>query len=49
MGGKGKKKKKNYSTPKRVKHRHTSTKLHTLSYYAVDKEGSVQRVKKFCE
>lgn len=49
LGGKGKKKKKNYTTPKRIKHKHVSTKLHTLSYYAVGKDGSVQRVKKFCE
>jgi small subunit ribosomal protein S27Ae len=49
-GGKGgKKKKKVYSTPKKNKHRHKNTKLMALSYYAIKKDGTVERVKKLCE
>lgn len=43
------KKKKNYSTPKKTKHRHVNTKLMALSYYAIQKDGTVERVKKLCE
>lgn len=50
LGGKGgKKKKKNYSTPKKNKHRHVNTKLMALSYYTIKKDGTVERVKKLCE
>ena len=45
----GKKKKKTYATPKKNKHRHKSKKLHTLSYYTINDDGSVERVKKLCE
>lgn len=46
-GGKGKKKRKNYSTPKKNKHRHTSKKLHALSFYA-ESQGKFQKIKKTC-
>lgn len=49
IGGKGKKKRKQYTTPKKNKHTHKGKKLHTLSYYALNQDGTVQRVKKFCE
>ena len=47
LGGK-KKKKKQYTTPKKNKHRHKNKKLLALSFYAIDKEGKVQKVKKSC-
>ena len=50
LGGKGgKKKKKQYTTAKKNKHKHKNKKLHVLSYYALQKDGSLQRVKKFCD
>ena len=48
LGGAGRKKK-NYSTPKKNKHRHVNTKLMALSYYAIKNDGTVERVKKLCE
>ena len=41
------KKKKQYSTPKKNKHRHKNSKLHVLSYYALTKD-KLDRVKKMC-
>jgi small subunit ribosomal protein S27Ae len=34
-GGKGKKKRKAFTTPKKTKHKHKNTKLLALSYYAL--------------
>ncbi len=47
-GGK-KKKKKVYTTPKRKKHIHKNVKLRALSYFSVNKDGTVQTVKRLCE
>lgn len=47
-GGK-KKKKKVYTTPKRKKHIHKNVKLRALNYFSVNKDGSVQKVKRLCE
>ena len=41
LGGKGKKKRKQYTTPKKNKHTHKGKKLHTLSYYALNQDGTV--------
>lgn len=46
-GGK-KGKKKNYTTKKKNKHKHKSTKLSTLKYYSIDKDNKVVRVRKVC-
>ena len=50
-GGKkrGGKKRKNYTTPKKNKHKHVNKKLMALSYYAINKKGEVERIKKLCE
>ena len=48
LGGKGKRKKKVYATPKIIKKRHVNKKLSVLEYYAVEKDGSIKRVKKCC-
>lgn len=53
LAGAGKKKsgkkKKNYATPKKNKHRHKNTKLHVLEHYALDgKDGQVERIRKLC-
>lgn len=47
-GGK-KKKKKVYTTPKRKKHIHKNVKLRALNYFSINKDGSVQKVKRLCE
>jgi ribosomal protein S27AE len=48
LGGKGKKKRKQYTTPKKNKHKHKNVKHRVLSYYAIEKDGKIQRVKKMC-
>lgn len=48
VGGK-KKKKKVFTTPKRKKHIHKNVKLRALSYFSVNKDGTVSKVKKLCE
>lgn len=48
QGGKGKKKRKNYTTPKKNKHVHKNVKLRALSYYAFNEDGSVKKIKKTC-
>ena len=47
-GGKRKRKKKVYTTPKRVPGKHKSIKLAPLRYYKVDESGKVQKLKKEC-
>ena len=39
-GGKKKKKKRVHTTKKKSKHKHSSTKLHTLKYYSIDEKTS---------
>merc|ERR1712136_580531 len=40
-GGGKKRKKKNYTTPKKIKHKHQKVKLATLKYYKVDENGKI--------
>lgn len=47
-GGGKKRKKKNYSTPKKTKHKHKTTKLAVLRFYQVDEDGKVTRLRKEC-
>ncbi|CAM9540508.1 unnamed protein product [Phaeothamnion confervicola] len=47
-GGAKKRKKKNYTKPKKVKRVHKSVKLAVLKYYSVDDNGKVQRLRKSC-
>lgn len=47
-GGGKKRKKKNYTTPKKIKHKHKTTKLHVLRFYQVDEEGAITRLRKEC-
>lgn len=48
-GGKKKKKKKVFTTPKTKKHIHKNVKLRALSYFSINKDGTVSTVKKLCE
>lgn len=47
-GGGKKRKKKVYTTPKKIKHKHRKHKLAVLTYYKVDGEGRVERLKREC-
>ncbi|KAF0771649.1 ubiquitin [Aphis craccivora] len=47
-GGAKKRKKKNYSTPKKIKHKKRKIKLAVLKFYKVDENGKVIRLKKEC-
>ena len=47
-GGAKKRKKKIYTTPKRVPHKHKSVKLRVLKYFKVDDAGKVTRTRKEC-
>eukprot|EP01083_Nonionella_stella_P173998 601969_1 len=44
----GKRKKKVFTKPKRVKHRNVKIKLRILKYYRVDENGKVKRLRKEC-
>merc|ERR1712206_1690 len=46
LGGGRKRKKKVYTTPKKIKHKRTKVKLATLKYYKVDDNGKVERLRK---
>ncbi|CAD7698314.1 unnamed protein product [Ostreobium quekettii] len=48
LGGAKKRKKKNYTKPKKLKHKHKSVKLRMLKVYKVDDSGKVQRLRKQC-
>ena len=48
-GGKKKRKKKVYSTPKRKPHIHKNVKLRALSYFSIHKDGTVSKVKELCK
>ncbi len=48
-GGKGGKKRKAYTTPKKNKHRHQNVKLMALNYYAIKGDGTVEKTRKLCE
>ncbi len=47
-GGAKKRKKKNFTKPKKTKHKHKSVKLAVLKFYQVDDSGKVQRMRKDC-
>ena len=48
LGGGKKHKKKNYTTPKKVKHKHKTVKLAVLRYYQVDETGKVTKLRQEC-
>ena len=48
LGGGKKRKKKVYTTPKKIKHKKTKVKLATLKYYKVDDTGKIERKRKEC-
>ena len=47
-GGGKKRKKKVYTTPKKIKHKHKKVKLAVLTYYKVDQDGKVERLRRQC-
>lgn len=48
-GGMAKKRKKKvYTTPKKIKHKHKKTKLAVLKYYKVDGDGKIERLRREC-
>lgn len=47
-GGAKKKKKKAYTTPKKIKHKRKPVKLAVLKYYSVDNNGKITRLRQEC-
>merc|ERR1712071_446429 len=47
-GGAKKRKKKNYTTPKKIKHKHRKVKLAVLKFYKVDENGKINRLRREC-
>ncbi|KAI1286246.1 Ubiquitin-40S ribosomal protein S27a [Halotydeus destructor] len=47
-GGAKKRKKKNYTTPKKNKHKHKKVKLAVLKFYKVDETGKITRLRREC-
>lgn len=47
-GGGKKRKKKVYTTPKKIKHKRKKTKLAVLKYYKVDSDGKIERLRREC-
>ncbi|KAG7411536.1 Ubiquitin-40S ribosomal protein S27a [Fusarium oxysporum f. sp. rapae] len=48
-GGMAKKRKKKvYTTPKKIKHKRKKTKLAVLKYYKVDSDGKIERLRREC-
>ncbi|OLY84795.1 Ubiquitin-40S ribosomal protein S27a [Smittium mucronatum] len=47
-GGAKKRKKKAYTTPKKIKHKHKSIKCAVLKYYKVDEDGNISRLRREC-
>ncbi len=47
-GGGKKRKKKTYTKPKRIPHKHKKVKLATLKYYKVDGNGKITRLRRAC-
>ena len=47
-GGAKKRKKKNYTTPKKVKHKHEKVGLAACKYYSVDDNGKIHRLRREC-
>merc|ERR1719183_662387 len=48
LGAGKKRKKKQYTKPKKIKHKHKKSKLHVLKFYKVDGTNKVQRLRKEC-
>ncbi|KAK5978008.1 Monoubiquitin/carboxy extension protein fusion [Trichostrongylus colubriformis] len=49
LGGAKKRKKKVYTTPKKIKHKRKKVKLAVLKYYEVDDNGKIRRLRKECQ
>ncbi|ORY65623.1 ubiquitin-related domain-containing protein [Leucosporidium creatinivorum] len=47
-GGGKKRKKKTYTTPKKIKHVRKKTKMAILKYYKVDSDGKIKRLRREC-
>ena len=47
-GGAKKRKKKVYTTPKKIKHKRKKTKPAVLKYYKVDSDGKIERLRREC-
>ena len=47
-GGAKKRKKKVYTTPKKIKHKRKKIKLAVLKYYKVDGDGKIERLRREC-
>ncbi|KAK9449550.1 ubiquitin-related domain-containing protein [Limtongia smithiae] len=47
-GGAKKRKKKVYTTPKKIKHKHKKVKLAVLKYYKLNSDGTVERTRREC-
>ncbi|CAG8513813.1 7021_t:CDS:2 [Paraglomus occultum] len=48
LGGAKKRKKKTYTTPKKIKHKRKKVKLAVLKYYKVDENGKITRLRREC-
>merc|ERR1711883_17958 len=48
LRGGAKKKKKNYTTPKKIKHKKKKVKLAVLKFYKVDENGKITRLRREC-
>lgn len=48
LGGGKKRKKKTYTKPKKIKHKHKTVKLAVLKYYKIDGDGKIERLRKEC-
>ena len=48
LGGAKKRKKKVYTTPKKIKHKRKKVKMAVLKYYKVDGDGKIQRLRREC-
>lgn len=48
LGGAKKRKKKSYSTPKKMKHKRKHIKLAALKFYKVDTNGKITRLRREC-
>jgi small subunit ribosomal protein S27Ae len=47
-GGAKKRKKKQYTTPKKIKHKRKKVKMAILKYYKVDSDGKIKRLRREC-
>ncbi|CAI4232492.1 unnamed protein product [Auanema sp. JU1783] len=49
LGGGKKRKKKVYTTPKKIKHKRKKVKLAVLKFYGIDGNGKIRRLRKECQ